>query len=201
MSAFALLAASLLVVPQSTEDMSRAMLRDYPSVSETRGQPGAVLLQVWVNPEGRAIRCEASTILGTETFAEAACDSRRRWRLAVPRTSDGRPTFGVFRAFSVFSDAPLSPEQRKTLTLPADIVLELASGITPALREFVVAVEIAPDGAMTHCEGVGTAPAALSEAACGEAAQYTHLAGKDADGNGVAYVQYLKIGLEAKSAS
>jgi len=197
MSALALFAAGLIVVPSGTQELATEVTRAAPS----GGKSSAVLVEVSVNPEGKAYRCEPLHVTGDEAFGPLACRSHRRWRLAEPKDADGLPTFGVFRSIAVYSFGPSLPRELQGLKHAPDITLSLDVDNGISVSDFVINAAISQEGRVTHCEGKGETPEALVAAACEATLQRDWDVLLNAENQPVSHVRMVVIHAEKTPAS
>ena len=71
-------------------DMTQPHPQDYPDAAQVNGEQGAVVLSVYVRPNGRVARYQIAQSSGFPDLDTAAVESVLNWRF-VPATRDGGP--------------------------------------------------------------------------------------------------------------
>jgi TonB family protein len=182
-------AAAAMFVPNANVRMATMVQRDYPDALKRAGKQGAVMQQILVSPDGRAISCEAVQTIGDPLFAGASCKSFRSWRFDPPRGAAGEPIHALIQPTAVFTIRGAS--ELGDLRRPPEIELQ-ARGLQESARQ-LLNVHIGADGHIQHCGSANGASSPLVTAACGAADDATWDIIHSGDGDAVPYVRQLKV--------
>jgi len=194
MPIFPLIVASLIVVPQPNLRMAEKMQKAYPTIAIREGISGAAYVRYWVNPEGKAYRCEILDTLGSEIFGTTACDPRRKFRFVEPKTPDGEPSYGMITTLVKFSLNDSGGNVVSKLPEMPNVLLPVTSEVAgEAATDFKIAAAVQADGVVSHCEALEDAPVELADLACSKIIDRKISAGTDADGNPIPYVASLRV--------
>ena len=82
--------ASLGTSDETPPDLSQNVPPVYPTLAQKKGWEGTVLLQIWIDQQGRVTRVEVAKSSGFPLLDGAAANAVRHWR-ATPGQRNGRP--------------------------------------------------------------------------------------------------------------
>jgi hypothetical protein len=185
-------AAASFAPPQFTADNLRSLQARYPVAALAAKQSAAVLVDVQVDPKGRASKCKALATYGDQQLAAGICGLVEGTHVQ-PATIRGQPAHGVVRQMVKFflPDQPGAAEPAG-LHIPADIevqVNKVPSGTSLRVQADVV---VSAAGQPQACVAPG-APAGYGDVACAQVSGIVFGALQDSDGKPVEYVRSVNI--------
>lgn len=197
MTVAAIAAASGMAAPQLPR---RPVIRftDYPGAAVARGEQGAAVLRLLIDPNGKPRACEVDEIIGTD-FSSIFCAHLMRARFTPARDGQGQPSYGVWRGALSFFLPDHSSEIRYPVEGPPDLGVRLtaeqAHAEMPSQLEFIVRIGIT--GGIEECEPKTEADVAAWPALCDELKRsaWRDQVRYDGRGDALSYVRRIKVAL------
>jgi TonB family protein len=151
--------------PVSLESIFSA--EDYPTAALRRGEEGAVLVQVIVDPDGRVDTCKTLVSAHHNELDSATCRIIRTRARFKPRTdTSGKPIYSVYRQVITWGvGAPKLAKENPQL----ELTVNRAPDGFKLPAEFTVSYVSLKDGRISNCRSdktVAVAPPALVSLAC-----------------------------------
>lgn len=192
MPIMSLIAAGLIALPQIDPRNMRRLLDAYPTRALREGKSGAVYVRTWVDPAGKAYRCEELRHFGGDVFRDSVCKPLLRLRQRPAVAPTGTVAYGVVTTVIKYTTPGPNDDEITALPQPADVTLDGHA----ELSDFRIAVLVDESGGVSHCEGFEGASGNHVELACGQARALGQPIAGDADGNPVEYVTTLLVRVE-----
>jgi len=197
MAVAAIAVASGMAAPQLPR---RPVIRftDYPGAAVARGEQGAAVLRLLIDPKGKPRACEVDEIIGTD-FSSIFCAHLMRARFTPARDGQGQPSYGVWRGALSFFLPDRPGEIRYPVESPPDLgvrpTAEQAHGERPPQLELIVRIGVT--GSIEECEAKTEADAAVWPALCDELKRsgWRDQVRYDSAGHALSYVGQIKVAL------
>jgi TonB family protein len=144
---------------------------DYPQGAFIRGEQGAVIARLVVNPDGRTESCEVVFSSKSSELDLTTCKIlRARAKFPPARDKDGSPVYSVVVTPPIswwFSDNPGFGPPFKVVRQP-DVELQINKAPEGVSMPLTVAVkyEVKSDGSLAWCSAGSGAPRELATVAC-----------------------------------
>ncbi|MCB2080358.1 MAG: energy transducer TonB [Novosphingobium sp.] len=105
---------------------------EYPESALRGGKSAASLIDVVVDPNGKAVRCDILRTFGDDNLAAEVCSIQKSWKYKPAISQTGEPTFGIFRTLVKFAllGTPDGDYVDKLVTVP-DISLAVTARKLP----------------------------------------------------------------------
>lgn len=198
------LAALALIAPQFSERTAKQFQSEYPTWALRSDLSAAVLHTMFVDPEGRVIRCEVVSVMGSERLAKDVCYRLKRTRLQPALDSSGTPVHG--KIFSMTRMAlPDTEMGRKVMYAQRAADLQLTVEQLPPeegeSKEIKIVIQVGEGGQVTACEGQNAEDVAYWSAACSSLEEEMMVVERSKDGLPVPYVQEMTVSFLEDGAS
>jgi hypothetical protein len=197
-----LAAAALAAAPQLPPDLVTP--DDYPAEALRKDGEGAVVIRTFVDPRGRAMRCEVESIAGHD-FSQLVCGRIMRARIRPAMASDGTPAYGFVRTIINFWLPGSGEKSVYPLSLKPDLAFSVkpVPGLLTAIIKVEIAATIDGQGQVADCAGTDEAAAPkLVAAACAQArAEWSDGMLEDPQGTPRNYVRKLTVSFEPETAA
>lgn len=190
------LATSMLSAPVPGKNVSKALLREYPTSAVARNKSAAALVEFWVDPKGKVYQCKTLTFLGDEKLASEACRILLKSSVRPARDVDDMAAYGRVRTVVSFF-IPSTKQGREVENAVGGPDLVLSVNRLPAGSEGELSTELVAlvdtEGRIVQCEFSEKAPADYARAACDSLSANQLPKGLDKQGSPVPYVTSLNV--------
>lgn len=190
------LALSSLAAPQISDRIVRDLTSDYPRWALKKNESAGTVVSVFIDPEGRALRCAIVAVIGSGRLADYICEQLKRVRFEPATDATGAKRYGKIVGLIKMA-LPDTEIGRQVIALRQKPDVELTVTSLPdreeRFREVKVEALVNDNGLIEDCNGSDSSTNELNAAACKVLEGQKLPVEIGVNGSAISYVQEMTV--------